>query len=516
MKKLFDAALASLGLARMPSQSARRSYAGAVQGRLTNDWMTSVTTADAEVRGGIKLLRARCRDLERNNDYVRRYLKLLVNNVLGADGIGLQMKIRESRLRKGVVVESYDTMANAMIEEAWWQWGRASTCTVGRTLTWPDLQRLVLTSVARDGGILLRKHYPSGNAYRFALEPVEIDHLDTDYTARLPDGGQVRLGVEYDSAGIVVAYHILRNHPGDAYQQSGTGRWRDRLPASDLLHIYWPERVGQSTGTPWLVSTITRLKHLSAYEEAEVVAARLGASKMGFLEQGPTGAPQYSGEDAPGGQKYMEVEPGSIEQLPHGWTFKGFDPNHPNAAFGEFVKSTLRGISAGLAVSYNSLANDLESVNYSSIRAGLLEEREEWKSIQGWFVSWFVAPVFEEWLRMALVAGKIRNVQRQLTVGMMDHINKPEWKPRRWSWVDPLHDMQAQVLAVEKGFTSRRAVIAEAGGDIEEIFSDQAADKALADQHGLEFPTSSQEANKQPSQPDRPDDAEAALTPKQG
>ena len=50
-----------------------------------------------------------------------------------------------------------------------------------------------------------------------------------------------------------------------------------------------------------------------------------------------------------------------------------------------------------------------------------------------------------------------------------------------------MKDMEAQVLAVEKGFKSRRAFIAEAGDDIEEVFAEQEQDAILAEEHGLTF-----------------------------
>ena len=203
----------------------------------------------------------------------------------------------------------------------------------------------------------------------------------------------------------------------------------------------------------------------------------------------------------------MDVEPGSIETLPRGYDFKSFDPTHPSTAFKDFVKATLRGISAGLGVSYVSLANDLESVNYSSIRAGLLEEREEWKTCQEWLISWFITPVFEEWLSMAAVAGALNNNENGLTLpaAKLAKWNQPEWKPRRWDWVDPLKDLQASVLAVEKGFKSRRSIISEGGGDIEDTFQDINADEELADEYGLEFNESDEQANVQQETPDAPD-----------
>ena len=41
--------------------------------------------------------------------------------------------------------------------------------------------------------------------------------------------------------------------------------------------------------------------------------------------------------------------------------------------------------------------------------------------------------------------------------------NAPDWKPRRWVWVDPEKDINAQIKSVDNHFKSRRQVISEAG-----------------------------------------------------
>jgi pyruvate/2-oxoglutarate dehydrogenase complex dihydrolipoamide acyltransferase (E2) component len=51
-----------------------------------------------------------------------------------------------------------------------------------------------------------------------------------------------------------------------------------------------------------------------------------------------------------------------------------------------------------------------------------------------------------------------------------------QWIPPRWDWVDPLKDIQAQVLAMEAGITSRRKVVEATGYDIEEVDRENAAD----------------------------------------
>jgi capsid protein len=55
-----------------------------------------------------------------------------------------------------------------------------------------------------------------------------------------------------------------------------------------------------------------------------------------------------------------------------------------------------------------------------------------------------------------------------------------QWIPPRWDWVDPLKDIQAQVLAMEAGLTSRRKVVEATGYDIEEVDRENASDAKRA------------------------------------
>jgi capsid protein len=108
---------------------------------------------------------------------------------------------------------------------------------------------------------------------------------------------------------------------------------------------------------------------LHGYREAELVAARVAASKMGFITS-PDGDGYTEDDLEDTHAPVMSAELGSFEQLPTGMDIKLFDPTHPTSAFSDFHKAVLRGIASGLGVSYASLASDLENVNYSSIRQG--------------------------------------------------------------------------------------------------------------------------------------------------
>ncbi|MCK7513853.1 MAG: ATP-dependent Clp protease proteolytic subunit [Desulfobacterales bacterium] len=63
-----------------------------------------------------------------------------------------------------------------------------------------------------------------------------------------------------------------------------------RIPAEQILHTFITERINQPRGVPWMHSAMTRLNNLGAYEEAEIVAARIGAAKM----EATTGSPSMS------------------------------------------------------------------------------------------------------------------------------------------------------------------------------------------------------------------------------
>jgi lambda family phage portal protein len=449
----------------------KRSFSGAATNRLNIDWIMSPLSADAAMRGKLGPLRDRCRDMERNNEWFRGFLRAAENNVIGENGITLQMRVKEANGK-------FDEVANDKLETAWWQWGRVGNCTVCRRHSWRDAQKLILRSLLRDGEILVRKiRQKSG----LRLQLIEADLLDHDANQIEANGNEVRMGVEVDRNRAVVAYHMLTRHPGDQSFGAMAGSARTRIPADEIIHLYLSERPDQTRGVPTLVASISRLKMLDGYAEAELIAARTGAAKMGFFtKKTPDG---WTGEIDGDGNLAMDASPGTIEELPPGVEFKEWSTDHPNSGYGDFVKSALRGVATSLGISYNSLASDLEGVNFSSIRAGLLEEREVWKGLQRYLVEHLCEPIFTEWLTIELLSGRLGLPYEKLW-----KFDVPEFRGRRWAWVDPKKDMEAAILARRAGLTSLRNIIAENGGDIYDVFRSINADDELAAQMGIQIP----------------------------
>jgi lambda family phage portal protein len=437
-----------------------RAYNMAQVSRMTADWMTSMSSADSELRNAIKILRERGRVLERDNDYARRYLQLLESNILGAQGVTLSM----NQLLDGRGKPDFD--ARKKIVAGWERFSKKENFTVTRSVSRLEAEQLIVRRVACDGEIFIRKVFGFDNEFKFSLQLLEGDICDHWYNETLPNGNKVRMGIEMNKWDEPTAYYFYNRHPGDwlpdVYQYDGK---RIRVPANEVIHVFVRERIPQSRGATWLCSAGLRLKMLDGYEEAEVAAARASACKMGFMQKEyPEG---YQGEEDVEGNVTMEAEPAMIEELPIGVTFKEWNPTHPNGNYGNFIKSALRGVAAGLGIGYNTLANDLERTNYSSMRAGNLEEREFYMKVQK-FLGWILyEPLFEDVLKMGMLAGII-----ELPFAKFEQFNNPTFKFRRWSWVDPEKDVAASTKAIDYNLQSPQSVISDRGGDADDTLQE--------------------------------------------
>ena len=449
----------------------QRHYQGASTGRLFGDFLTSSKSADSEIKDSLRTLRDRARSLARNDTYIARYLKLMVSNVVGKHGVRISSKARNDN-------GSLDLIANNQIEAAWKKWGKMGTCTANGRMSFLDCQKLFVEALARDGEVLVRHIKTSSNDFGYQLQFLEADLLDENLNENLKNGNKIIMGVEVDSYRKPVAYHLFKHHPGgNTYDIANK---HIRIPASEIMHCYMPDRAEQTRGVTHIAAAMAQTKMLGGYMEAEVVAARLGASKSGFFSS-PDGD-SYVGDGIENSfNPVMNVEPGTFQQLPDGVTFTPYDPTHPTSAFESFTTTVLRSIASGLNISYHSLSNDLTSVNYSSIRQGALEDRSHFQIWQEFIVQHFIDVVFKKWLEMSITTKAIN-----LPMGKFDKFSEAvNYIPRSFPWIDPLKEMQANVVGLQNGITTYSDIVSSYGKDVEETFEQHQKEQELAKQYGI-------------------------------
>ena len=453
----------------------KRSYHAANTGRLFADYVDSQRSADSELHPVISRMRARSRDLARNNEYARRYLNLLKTNVVGQYGFNLQVKALDPR-------GALDTDGNSAIETAFKVWGKRGNCTADGKMSWVDVQKMVMEGVARDGEAFIIKH--RGNSFHdsFSLEFIEPDQVDEELNERLDNGREIRMGVELDKFRRPIAYHLLTSHPGDYdFASMVKSPKHKRVPADKVIHIFQPLRAGQTRGEPWMSSAMGSIKQLYGWREASIVAARMGASKMGFFTS-PAGD-GFVADEMDGHVPMIDAQPGTFHQLPNGVNFETFDPQYPTSEFDSFHKSVLKGVASALGVSYTSLASDLEATSYSSIRQGALEERDFYRNVQQIMIDHFVRPIYEAWLSAAMEVESVF-----MPMATFDKFSvASEFRGRAWNWVDPMKEMNAAILGMKNGVISLQDVASQYGKDTEELLAEIQRDRDLMTQFGVKY-----------------------------
>ena len=458
----------------------RRMYEGAKFSRLTADWVTGNTSADSEVYGSAQKLRDRARQLCRDNDYARQALRAIEGNVVG-QGIPFQAQVR--MLRGGRL----DAGVNDQIEQAWKRWTKARHCHTGGKLTFHDIERLAVRACAESGEVFIRlvKQPFGGSQVPLALEVLEADLLDDGLNGRSQQGNEIRMGVEVDTWGRPVAYHFLAFHPGDyqfSNQQISTQRHK-RVLADEVIHLYRMERPGMTRGITWFASAIQRLHHLSGYEQAEIVRARASSALMGFITS-PEG--ELMGDEVMEGERVSSFEPGVFKYLAPGESVTVPQLDAPDGQFEPFLRAMLRAMAAGIGCSYETVSRDFSQTNYSSSRLSLLEDRDHWRILQNWLVENLHQRVFDVWLDMAVLSGALPLANYEIQA---ERYKAVRWMPRGWAWVDPAKEVDAYAMAVRNGFKTLSEVVAEQGGDIEELMRARRQELDDAEALNLKFDT---------------------------
>ena len=461
-------------------------FAGGAVNRLTASLASWSGSVNSDMDMALPVLRARARSLAANNEHGKRFLSLVATNVVGRQNPRLQVRAMRDQ-RDPNKPTTLDKAANDAIEIHWERWGRNADL-AGRHKSLYSLLRTAVKGVARDGEALIRVIRDRRLPYGIALQLLEADRLDEARNVRLDNGNTIRQGVEVDSAMRVVAYYIRTAHPGENYYT--TSNTVERVPAADMYHLFLPERAEQVRGITWMHAVILRGSVIHAFEEAAVVAAQIGASKIAAMERSEDAADATDTmlDGRSGGLAQIKVEAGEMFELPPGYKLSSWNPEYPHANFESFLKACLRGLAAGLDVSAHNLTGDMNDVNYSSARIAELAERETWMVLQDWLIESFLRPLYEDWLALALLSGAITfDISgKQLPADRFQKFSTASrFQGRRWSWVDPSKEADASEKLIATGLASRTEIAASQGKEFDDILDELAQEKKLMDAAGL-------------------------------
>jgi lambda family phage portal protein len=477
-------------LIKNPRGTSMRMYAGARPSRLSGGY-TLNSSADMELGTSLQNLRGRSRQLMRDASYARRAKAIVQNNVVGS-GIGLQAQIKNTRGER-------NKKLNDDLESVFEEWICSDGFHTAGQLHLADMERLLIGEVMEAGEVLIRKH--RGVKFGESKIPLALEVIEPELIADnlMPSpkypGNTVRMGVEVDRFYRPVGYWLRERYMGETL--IGIQHPTDRVyfvPASDMIHLRLLDRFPQTRGIPWVHTVIRRLQDIDGYSEAEIVAARAAANYFAAIKSPEDPNPSIQEKQADGSLQ-AGLEAGIIMKLAPGEEMEFFSPNRPNGAMDPFMRLMLREVAAGVGVSYESLSRDYSQSNYSSSRLAILDDRDLWRVLQGWFIRQFRYDLHREFMMMGAVSGEIPGLSLEVFANDMERYSAVSFKPRGWSWIDPTKEVDAYIKAVRAGFDTVSNVISKTGDgrDMEDVLTERSQELAdmeeARDGDGIQFDT---------------------------
>lgn len=454
-----------------------RSFAAAQTERILAPWHWDEGFSNNEIGAQLSAIRSRSRDMAKNSPHFKRFLDLFVANVVGE---GFAFK---STAAKSWDDFSVDEKKAALIENHWWRWGTvpARADETGRKSLVGILQ-LCAENWARDGEFFIRLNRNAQNIYGLSLRVIRPDACDENLNG-FSGKNPIRNGVELDADTLRPVAYWFDADREDSHATIMKSRPRVRVPAHEIIHGFTQHDECQTRGIPLGHAVLAKLKMLDEYDKSELTAARDEANTLGafYAPAGRDGEIGKWSDKAKEKVRSMESSPGQKLLLPQGWDYKNHTPQHPNREVTAFKNSMLRDVASGLSLEYACFANDWAGVSFSSVRQGTLAERDMWMMTQSRFIEQCLDRIFTAWLESFLglqVSGDLRSSDFNI---LYDH----EFRGRRWSWVDPLKDVNASLVAVRNGWKTNTQIASDFGCDFGDNLEEIAAEISKMKELGI-------------------------------
>jgi len=477
----------------------------------------NIGDADSNILKDIKTLRGHSSDLIRNNPMAVGAISTNCTNVVGT-GIMFHSRLDGDIL--GLSEEEAD-IQETQIEREWHLFATSTECDITRTQNFNGIVNLAFRSVLEKGDTFVNLPFLARNGlspYELRMQIIEGERVcNKDYVHDTPT---LIAGVEKTREGAAKAYHVLNMHPGSYRQMQKKQEWQvipvygKNSGRKNILHIYNPQRPGQTRGIPYLAPVIESLYQLGRYTHSELMAAVLSSMMTFFLksERGssidliPDINSSVSGASDPAlnyQTNDLELGYGTAVGLPVGTSIDTTTPGRPNQAFDPFFTAIVRQIAVGLELPFEVLIKHF-TASYSASQAAMLDAYRTFTVRRKWLTEMLCMPVFEAFMEEAILKGRIYApgffgdpLIRQAYLGA-------EWTGPAKAHINPLIEVNASKEKIDMGLSTLQAETALYGGDWEQNHKQSVREYKRRKADGL-ITEKVSNAEKQDMSPDRAD-----------
>lgn len=428
-------------------------------------------------------------DIDFNNYTLRQRARMLYmaapiatsaikTNRTNVVGVGLKLKSKIGREALGLTPEQAEEwQKNTEREFALWAENKRACDATGMN-NFYGLQQLALISWLLSGDCIgVFKQYEPDRLHPYSLRVhlIESDRIATPgkygtgtqtyyTTGKNPDtGNTVYDGVEVDSNGAVVAYHIRSNYPfeigGPATAWARVLAYQEHTGLPNVVHVVDCERPDQYRGVSYLAQVIEPLLQLRRYTDSELMAAVVESFFTAFIttnaptDENPFNTVEEEPPGEPRGPNEYSMGPAQINIMEPGESVTFADPKRPAGGFDAFVTSISSQIGAALEVPADLLLKKFNA-SYSASRAALLEAWKAFKMRREWLADDFCRPIYEVWLSEAVARGRIYAPGFFTNPAIRAAYLGSEWIGPSQGQLDPVKEITAEILAVGEGFST--------------------------------------------------------------
>ena len=460
-------------LDRIRNQQAFAAYQAAKPSR-THKVQRSTGSADTQVERAANSIKDQARHLEENNDLIDGLLSVMVNHIIGKDGISVEpMPLNYDG--------EIDTDFAKTLSQGFAEWSLKPDST--GEYTRPELERLACRTWLRDGevfgehliGTIPSFKHPNGEV-PFSIQALEPDFVPVDLNN---SKNLITQGIQHNRWNQPTHYHVFTAHPGDHSVWNTDTR---PVISEQMMHVKMVNRLHQKRGVSILASSFKRISGLENYEESELVAARIAAAMAFYIRKG--GADDYSSEDKPDNQRRnLPISPGTIfDDLKPGEDVGTIVSNRPNALLQTFRDAMFRAVCSATGANASTVSKKYDGT-YSSQRQELVESFVSYGVLSNKFIGCWSRPTYRQYVRMAVLSGKVK---------VPAHVNPSTifnayYQPPVMPWIDPFKEAKGYSELVQSGFATESEVVRSRNKNPTEVKKQRAREVAENREAGLVF-----------------------------
>ncbi|MGE3064123.1 MAG: phage portal protein [Hyphomicrobiaceae bacterium] len=508
--------------ARLSAPGLRTAYAGADTSRASNIafWRPPLRSVDAEVLRDAPTIRARARDLVRNNPYAAHAVRI---SRIACVGAHLRLALRPDWRFLGL--DHVDAVAWAReTERAWDQYahGPSFWLDAGRGLSFTDMMNLIHDEDFVSGETLVAVEWDETRPWSTCFQVIDIDRLSNPDGA--PETDALKGGVEMDRLGAPIAYHVRNAHPADrtvsVRNPSATFTWT-RVPRETawrrpvMMHSLQRVRAGQTRGVSEFAASIVALRMGHEYQEMELATATAQASiaavlttaanlgeALSMVGDGETVDPE-TGEIITSAARALEesieyyneldmrFNGAKIPKLAPGDKLDIVGSKHPTSGYTEFVRNQINAVAAGLGVDPIALSQDYSKANYASNKMSFAHNGRAAETRRARLVRMVGMPMFAAWLEEAIAKGAVampKGLRPDQFYAARDALCRGTFITASRALLDPQKERAAQFQGRVIGVETLEQICGEEGESWEDNLEQIARENAVATELGINLP----------------------------